>query len=78
VLSILLQLFYFPHEFLQDVFPFFRQLDQCFEIINILLEPGICLNILFQPASLLQDRLRFLLIVPKLRLGYSVFELENL
>jgi hypothetical protein len=37
----------------------------------------IQLDIIFQPAAPLQDRLGFFLIVPEIRLGYFSLELEN-
>jgi hypothetical protein len=78
VLRFPLQYFHFAGKIRQDIFTFGRKLGKRFQILDILCQLRIRLDILFQPAPLLQDCLRFLLIVPEIRSGYVFFELENL
>jgi hypothetical protein len=47
------------------------------QVFNVLGKLTIQLNIMFQPASSLQNRLSFFLITPEIRLGYFPLEFEN-
>jgi hypothetical protein len=47
------------------------------QVGDILDKLDIQLDIIFQPAAPLQNRLSFFLIIPEIRLGYFSVELEN-
>jgi hypothetical protein len=64
-------------ELSQNIFPFVSQLGQGVEITQIPGQPGIQLDILFQPTAHLQGGLRFLLSIPEFGLSYLLFKLEN-
>jgi hypothetical protein len=77
MLRFLLEFLDFFFEIRKNILAFGCQFNKRLYIIDVLDEPAIQLNILFEPASPLQNRLCCLLIVPEFRLRYFSFEFEN-
>ncbi len=78
VLGFLLQLLHLRGKVRYNVFTLLGEFGKSFEILNVPLQARVQFDVLFQPAALLQDCLRFFLVIPELRVCYFLFELENL
>ena len=78
MLGLLLELLNLGGQLPYNVFTLLGKFGKSFQVLNVSLQSGVQLDILLQSAPLLEYCLRFFLIVPKLRLGYFLFKLENL
>jgi hypothetical protein len=77
MLRLLFQLVHLAGQLRSYIFALGGKFRQRLQVVDLPGEPGIQLDIIFQAASCLQNRLRLLLIIPEFRLGYLFLQLEN-